>query len=206
MEEPEFILTLVVAATGLTISEALGRQWADVPYDRKRIVIRRSWVEELGNCKNTHRKTPVALHPVLGDYLKHCQSETLVRKPTDRVFASNRLKDLKPRCGSIASRTYLYPAAVKAGVFEAVEERSEKDELTRVRYFDPGGRPVKRWRLHNLRHSLRSWLVSNGVYLKTVSSILRHASVRTTLGIYSHAVDANKLAAQGQFLSTLFSR
>ena len=58
---------------------------------------------------------------------------------------------------------------------------------------------------HNLRHSLGSWLVSNGVDLKTVSSMLRHANVRTTLGIYSHAVDANKLAAQRQFLNSLLS-
>jgi hypothetical protein len=36
-----------------------------------------------------------------------------------------------------------------------------------------------------------------------VSSMLRHANVRTTLSIYSHAVDANKLAAQGQFLNSL---
>jgi hypothetical protein len=38
-----------------------------------------------------------------------------------------------------------------------------------------------------------------------LSSMLRHSNVRTTLGIYSHAVDANKLAAHGQFLNTLLS-
>jgi hypothetical protein len=31
-------------------------------------------------------------------------------------------------------------------------------------------------------------------------------NVRTTLGIYSHAVDSNRLAAQGQFLNTLLPR
>jgi integrase len=205
LDEPEFILTLLIAATGLSISEALGLQWADVEYARKRIVIRRSWVEEIGNCKNIHRKAPVALHPVLGDYLRHWQSETMYTKPTDWVFASTKLKGAKPRCGSIASQTYLYPTAVKAGVFEAVEERSQKGELIRLRYLDPSGRPVKRWGFHNLRHSLGSWLVANGVDLKTVSSMLRHSNVRTTLGIYSHAVDANKLAAQGQYLNTLLS-
>jgi integrase len=36
LDEPEFILTLLIAATGLSISEALGLQWADVrsPADR----------------------------------------------------------------------------------------------------------------------------------------------------------------------------
>lgn len=34
LEEPEFILALVIAATGLSIREALGLQWVDVEYDR----------------------------------------------------------------------------------------------------------------------------------------------------------------------------
>jgi len=126
-------------------------------------------------------------------------------KPKDWILASTKLKGAKPRCGSIASQTYLYPAVVKAGVFEAVEERNQKGEVIRVRYLDASGKPVKRWDFHNLRHSLGSWMVSNGIDLKTVSSMLRHSNPRTTLGIYSHAVDANKLAAQGQFLNTLLS-
>jgi len=55
LEEPEFILTLLIAATGLSISEALGLQWADVEYAWNRIMVRRSWVEEIGNCKNANR-------------------------------------------------------------------------------------------------------------------------------------------------------
>jgi hypothetical protein len=63
-------------------------------------------LEEIGNCKNIHRKAPVALHPVLGDYLRHWQSETMYTKPMDWVFASTKLKGAKPRCGtSPAKRT-----------------------------------------------------------------------------------------------------
>lgn len=203
LEEPEFILTLLIAATGLSISEALGLQWADVEYHRNRIVVRRSWVEEVGNCKNVHRKVPVAMHPVLAAHLKHWHNETPYAAPTDWVFASTKLKGAKPRCGSIAGQTYLYPAAAKAGVFNSVEERNGQGELVGVRYVDQSGNSIKRWGWHNLRHSLASWLVSSGVDVKTVSSMLRHSNVRTTLNIYSHAVDANKLAAQGQFLESL---
>jgi integrase len=203
LEQPEFILALVIAATGLSISEALGLMWADVEYPRNRIVVRRSWVEEIGNCKNSHRKSPVAMHPVLAEYLRAWQQQTAYGGAGDWVFASTRLKGVKPRCGSIASQTYLYPAAAKAGVFDSVEERNEAGEVTRVRYVDLNGNPIKRWGWHNLRHGLASWLVSNGVDVKTVSSMLRHSNVRTTLSIYSHAVDANKLAAQGQYLESL---
>ena len=75
LEEPEFILTLLIAATGLSISEALGLQWADVEYRRNRIFVRRSWVEEIGNCKNVHRKAPVAMHPVLAAHLGEWQEQ-----------------------------------------------------------------------------------------------------------------------------------
>jgi hypothetical protein len=85
------------------------------------------------------------MHPVLGDYLWHWQSETMYARPTDWVFASTKLKGAKPHCGSIASQTYLYPAAVKAGVFHSVEERNRSGALVRVRYFDLSGVPIKRW-------------------------------------------------------------
>ena len=191
--------------TGLSISEALGLQWADIEHDRNRIVVRRSWVEEVGDCKNVHRKAPVAMHPVLGDYLKEWHRETMYGGPHDWVFASTKLKGAKPRCGSIASQTFLYPAAAKAGVFHSVEKRNRKGKLISVRYIDLSGKPIKRWGWHNLRHSLASWLVSSGVDVKTVSSMLRHSNIKTTLGIYSHAVDSNKLAAQGQFLGKLLA-
>ena len=172
LDEPEFILTLLIAATGLSISEALGLQWADIEYDRNRIVVRRSWVEEIGNCKNVHRKAPVAMHPVLGAHLKHWHEQTPYAAPADWVFASTKLKGSKPRCGSIASQTYLYPAVAKAGVFDSVEERNEHGNVVRVRYVVLSGNPVRRWGWHNLRHSLASWLVSSGVDVKTVSSML----------------------------------
>lgn len=129
LDQPEFILTLVIAATGLSISEALGLQWADVEYHRNRIMVRRSWVGEIGACKNDYRKAPVAMHRVLGSYLIEWQRETMYARPTDWVFASTKLKGAKPRCGSIASQSYLYPAAVKAGVLRSVEERNQSDKL-----------------------------------------------------------------------------
>ena len=103
------------------------------------------------------------------------------------LFASTKLKGTKPRSGGIASQTYLYPAAAKAGVIHSVEKRNQDGKLV-TRYFDLAGNPIKRWGWHNLRHSLASWLVSEGVDVKTVSSMLRHSNIKTTLGIYSHAV------------------
>jgi site-specific recombinase XerD len=91
----------------------------------------------------------------------------------------------------------LYPAAAKAGVLHSVEERNRGGKLVRNHYFDLAGDPVVRWGWHNLRHSPANWLVSEDVDVKTVFSILRHSNIKTTLGIYSHAVGSKQLAAQG---------
>jgi len=45
LPEAERVLTLVIAATGLRISEALGLQWQDVDYANQRINLRRVWVD-----------------------------------------------------------------------------------------------------------------------------------------------------------------
>ena len=50
---------------------------------------------------------------------------------------------------------------------------------------------------HNLRHSLASFLVGQGTDPKTVRTLLRHADVATTLGIYAHCRSADRMAAQG---------
>jgi hypothetical protein len=71
---------------------------------------------------------------------------------------------------------HLRPAAIKAGV-----------------RIEPG----QRFGLHNLRHSLSSWLVNKAkVEPKTVQSILRHSRIQTTLDLYTHGDGHETKAAQ----------
>lgn len=50
-------------------------------------------------------------------------------------------------------------------------------------------------RFHDLRHSCATWLLSQGVDLKTIQEILRHADFSTTANTYSHvSTDAKKNA------------
>ena len=72
---------------------------------------------------------------------------------------------------------------------------------------DSGGREIKpgqRFGLHNLRHSLSSWLVNKGkVDPKTVQSILRHSRIQTTLDLYTQGDGDETRAAQGAFLKEM---
>lgn len=118
--------------TGLSISEALALQWADVEYAWNRIMVRRSWVNEIGNCKNANRKAPVAMHPALADHLGQWHAKTMYARPTDWVLALSKLKGAKPRCGNIASQAYLHPAALKAGILQSVEGGTGTESLSPV--------------------------------------------------------------------------
>ncbi len=53
---------------------------------------------------------------VLAAYLLAWRKETMYGKDTDWIFASDRKKGKSPRVGNMLVRSYLYPAAVKAGV------------------------------------------------------------------------------------------
>jgi integrase len=50
-------------------------------------------------------------------------------------------------------------------------------------------------RLHDLRHTAASWMLAEGVDFATVSKILGHSKVSTTLGIYAHAMESAKARA-----------
>ena len=58
---------------------------------------------------------------------------------------------------------------------------------------------------HNLRHSLASYLVTHTkTDVKTVQSMLRHtADIGTTLDIYTHAINKDKLVAQNQVMEAM---
>jgi site-specific recombinase XerD len=80
---------------------------------------------------------------------------------------------------------YLRPAAIDAGVLK------EGDKTV--------------FGLGNLRHSLASFLVGQGTDPKTVQTLLRHADVATTLGIYAHSHSESRMTAQGDMLTAFFA-
>ena len=57
--------------------------------------------------------------------------------------------------------------------------------------------------VHSLRHTNASLLIANGTDVATVSSLLGHAQVSTTLDIYTHAFDKNKKAASDKLHNAL---
>lgn len=180
----ELALAILVAATGIRISEALGLKWGDIDYENEQIILRRVWVSDtvVNRLKTDDSEAPVPLTDLLADCLRAWQAETMYAKPDDWVFASKKNKGKTPRSSSVLTSDYLRPAAIAAGV-----------KL----------KPGQRFGFHNFRHGLPSWLVNNGTDVKTVQGLLRHSNVTTTLGLYAHTVNGSMLAAQDSLMRAM---
>jgi integrase len=180
----ELTVTILVAATGIRISEALGLKWEDIDFQNQQINLCRVFVSDrvVEKMKTEDSEAPVPLTDLLAKYLRAWHGETMYGRPGDWVFPSIRSKGKKPRSASILICDHLRKAALAAGI------------------------PIKkgqRFGFHNFRHGLASWLVNQGTDVKTVQGLLRHSNVTTTLGLYAHKVNASMMAAQAAMMQAL---
>jgi len=79
LRQPEFTLLLLIAVTGLRISEALGLRWQDVVFGKGIIRIRRTYVHNVmqEGAKTRASKAPVEMHPLLAAVLQSWKEQTL---------------------------------------------------------------------------------------------------------------------------------
>ena len=179
-----YTLVLTCAATALRASEIISLRWSDILWSDGQIRISKRWAKgEDGETKTAASNGYVPMHPVLAKYLKEWRAQSPYSKVEDFVFPSLVKNGKVPMCASIFVQDHLRPAAVNAGVVLVKGQR---------------------FGLHNLRHSLSTWLVNKGkVDPKTVQGMLRHSDIRTTMNLYTQDDRDKKQAAQGAFLSAV---
>lgn len=209
--------TMVVldAATGIRYSEIAGLQWRDIDWENSCIYIERRWIRgDVNMPKTKGSKAPVAMSKVLAAYLLAWRRETKYGKDTDWVFASDRRKGKSPRVGNMLVRSYLYPAAVKAGVLtvanvwvKKLDKKTGKEvEVEKVIYFDKRGKRVRRFGFHQFRHSLSSFLTTKKkLDPKTAQTALRQSNAAFTLNCYTQTDNDELVAAQNMMLDAIFN-
>jgi integrase len=194
LPQPVYTLLVLVASTGLRISEALGLKWSAILWDRAQIRIRETWVH--GNlqpgAKTKLSKSRVTMHGILAELLKQWRGETMYAEDDDFVFPSEKLGGEKPRSGSMLVEDYLRPAAVRAGVIRVENGKTYGED----------GEEIERFGFHSFRHSLTSWLMANGENPQVVRAMLRWTSLNM-LAHYTHSFPNEKLEAQAAVLEKL---
>ncbi len=195
----EWTVTFLAAATAMRPEEIFGLQWQDILWDENVIRLRRAWSKGAVTEGKTYASMkPMPMHPILASYLREWQVESTYNKPGDWVFASTKSKGKVPRDANMVGKDYLRPAAIAAKVLTPVKDGRGKV----VGYENSERKPVLRFGLSNLRHSLATWL-SKTHDVTTASKMLRHTSSRTTDKYYIHQAAQGLLAAQGAVLEAL---
>ena len=160
--EPFRTMCVIAMCMGLRISEILGLKWCAVDWNRRQLEIRQSYVYgEAGDVKTLASHKSMPLHPFLAETLRQHQLKYVSPLNGEGWIFANPDTG-KPFWPNKIQENWLAPAAKKVG-------------LGRVGW-------------HTFRHSHSSLLHALGVDLKVQQELLRHADIRTTMNIYTHAV------------------
>jgi integrase len=165
-------MVLLIGSTGLRRSEMIALTWSDLNLRTMEVNVLRSCVRNrIGKTKTDSSCRPVPLHPLVLNALLEWRAKSPFLTDVDFLFPSARLKGSKP----------LSP--------DSILEKSIRPALARI------GVVGKHIGWHSFRHSLATNLRSLGVDVKVAQELMRHSSCRTTLDIYTRAVDQQKREA-----------
>jgi integrase len=182
LPNPINIAVLLVAATGVRISECLGLRWRHVLWDENRIsieqVFRRG--EILNRTKTKASKAPVPMCEALARTLNELRQETEYSRDDDFVFASPTLDGKRPLWGQTMNAKFVKPAAIALGLVA-------EDEC---------------FGWHRFRHSLSTWANETTKDITVSQTMLRHAKPDTT-AIYTHGNFGKALDAQRVYMEQL---
>ncbi len=163
LKEPYRTMLSLIAATGLRIGELLALRWRVLDLDQGTLAVRESLFEGKFQLPKTRkaRRTIPLGLNAIAALGSHRQRSTRTA-PEDLVFATRMGKPMRE---SKMLSELLQPAAIEAG-------------LGRVTW-------------HQFRHIHSSLLNDLKVPVKIAQEQLGHASIQTTLNIYTHVVEAS---------------
>jgi integrase len=163
LDEPARTMVSLIAATGLRIGELLALRWRVLDLEIGTLAVRESVYEgQFQGPKTQKAIRTIPLGPNAIAALTAHRARVTRTEPGDLVFSNRSGGALRE---SKLLRNVLQPAAEKAG-------------LGRVTW-------------HQFRHIHSSLLNDLKVPVKIAQEQLGHASVATTLNIYTHVVDAS---------------
>ncbi len=165
-------MVLLIGSTGLRRSEMIALTWSDLNLRTMEVNVLRSCVRNrIGKTKTESSCRPVPLHPVVLSALLEWRKRSPFASDLDFLFPSIWHKGKKPLSPDSILEKSIRPALAKEGIVS------------------------KRIGWHSFRHSLATNLRLLGVDIKVAQELLRHSSCRTTLDIYTRAVDQQKREA-----------
>ena len=162
-------LWLMLVTTGLRRGEALGLRWSDIDFDRKTLTVLQAIAALYGAPVIQAPKTTAGVRPV--------RMPAVLVEQLERHRA--RQQDVRSAAGDLWEANDLVFAT-------QIGTPINPNNLTRSYNIIVERAGLPRIRLHDLRHTHVTLLLSNQVPAKVVSERIGHASTKTTLDIYQH--------------------
>ena len=169
-EEGFYEMFLLDLATGMRRGELLALQWDDINFTTGEVKISRQVQSVKGKLLISQPKTKSSIRSI--------------------ILPPALLEVLKKYRQSVNYR-WLFPSPVKEDMPR--DPTSCRKRLSKI--LEHAG--CKHVRFHDLRHTFATHAIQYGMDVKTLAVTIGHASVETTLNIYSHVTDEmQKNAAQ----------
>jgi len=174
------LMVMLDVTTGLRRSELFALKWLDVDFSNLTIDVQRSiYLGQIGTCKTDASRKAVPLDERVAADLWLWKESSKYQNPSDWIFASPRVGGKQP-WPDIVMQKVIRPAALRAGI-----------------------RKVIGW--HTFRHTYSTLLIANGENVKVVQELMRHASTRFTIEIYTQARIEAKRQAQQRLVQTILT-
>lgn len=170
------IPSLLGLYTGMRLGEICALKWTDIDWQQKQIAVRRT-VQRMANTGPTSRRTELFVGPP--------KSASAYRMMPVPDFILHLLKE--QRNNSVSS--YLFGRGERPADPRTIQRRFQ--HFTKAC-------GISHIHFHTLRHSFATRLLETGVDVKTVSTLLGHSSVRTTLDSYTHITPDRQRRAVGR--------
>lgn len=185
----------LLAMTGMRRGEALALRWGDIDFEAGTIAVRRS----AGLIKTKGEGEQIIVGPP-----KSGKSRVIDIDP----MTVQALRTWRSQMGLIALSLARADGYVLATVSGGIRhpDRFSKAFVGRVQTAreELGEGRLSEIRLHDLRHTSATLLLTAGIHPKIVSERLGHAKVSITLDVYSHAVPTLQREAAGKLASLVY--
>jgi integrase len=201
-----FDMVGLAVGTGMRWGECVGLRWDAIDLENRLIRVIRVAVEVAGHVsakpypKSKAGRRDVPIPPFIASMLDG-YADAYPPGPLGEVFTNTtggpmrrtlfRSRIWRPalvRAGllgqvaQLASERFLASWRDATGMEQTDEFATERDAVKHVARHAVGG-----LRFHDLRHTYATWLVSEGVPINDVASVLGHEQTSTTLNRYTHA-------------------
>jgi integrase len=166
-------LVLLLVSTGCRIGEAVGLQWCDVDFIERELLIRRNVVrnkieDSTKNGKDRRVDMPSQIVHCLR-FLKKVRAEEALQKGRGSISQDWLFRGVKDPTRPLNYHTW------RRDVFYPILKAAE----------------LRKIRVHDLRHTYASIMISTGVNLVYIRDQLGHSSIKVTADVYGHLLKGN---------------